>query len=142
MEARCSSSETFAARITAFERAADGTLGERRTWAAFADRPFATVTEAFASGAVLPDGIALDREGALWVGDCRGSGALRIAEGGEVLERISTGEWATFAVALGGADRRTLFLCTGPPYGDRDPALSRDGAMCSHPVAVPGAGLP
>jgi sugar lactone lactonase YvrE len=129
--------ETFAARITAFERDADGTLGRRRVWGAFADE-FATVSAAFRSGAVLPDGIALDADGALWVGDCRGSAALRVAEGGEVIERVSTGESATFAVALGGVDRRTLFLCTGPPYGTSDPARARDGAMCSHPVAVPG----
>jgi len=135
-------SETFAARITAFERRADGSLGGRRVWAQFGDGEFATVGEALASGAILPDGIALDREGALWVGDCRGTGATRVAEGGEVLEFVSTGEWATFAVALGGLDRRGLILCTAAPYGTSDPSRSRDAALCRYRVDIPGAGLP
>jgi sugar lactone lactonase YvrE len=134
--------ETFAGRITAFERDVDGSLAGRRVWAAFSERPFATVGEALASGAILPDGLALDREGAVWVGDCRGTGAVRVAEGGEVLDFVSTAAWATFAVALGGPDRRTLILCTGAPYGTSDPSRSRDGALCRHIVDVPGAGLP
>ena len=134
--------ETFAGRITAFERDVDGSLAGRRVWAAFSERPFATVSEALASGAILPDGLALDREGAVWVGDCRGTGVVRVAEGGEVLDFVSTGEWATFAVALGGPDHRTLILCTGAPYGTSDPSRSRDGALCRHLVDVPGAGLP
>ena len=131
--------ETFAARVTAFDRAADGTLSNRRTWAAFADLPFRTVPEAVASGALLPDGMALDAEGSLWLGDCRGSGAVRVAEGGAPRDFVSTAPHATFAVALGGPKRTTLFLCTGPPYGDTDPARARDGALWRIPVEVPGA---
>lgn len=134
--------ETFAARVTAFDRAADGTLSNRRTWAAFAERPFRTVPEALESGALLPDGMALDEEGALWLGDCRGSGAVRVAEGGERLDFVSTGPDAAFAVALGGPARRTLFLCTGPAYGDCAPAQASDGAVWRIAVEVPGAGRP
>jgi sugar lactone lactonase YvrE len=134
--------ETFAARVTAFDRAADGTLSNRRTWAAFSDGPFRTVSEAQESGALLPDGMALDEEGAVWLGDCRGSGAVRVGEGGALRDFVSTGPHATFAVALGGTERRTLFLCTGPPYGETDPAKGRGGAMRQTDVAVPGAGWP
>jgi sugar lactone lactonase YvrE len=130
--------ETFAARVTAFDRAPDGTLSNRRTWAAFSDRPFRTVPEALASGALLPDGMALDASGALWLGDCRGGGATRVGEGGVRLDFVPTAPHSTFAVALGGADRTTLFLCTGPPYGDADPSLARAGALRSVEVAVPG----
>ena len=42
--------ETFASRVTAFDRAPDGTLTGRRTWAAFAERPHRTVPDALASG--------------------------------------------------------------------------------------------
>jgi sugar lactone lactonase YvrE len=121
--------ETFAARVTAFDRAPDGALSGRRTWAAFADEPFATVPDALASGALLPDGMALDSSGALWLGDCRGSGAVRVAEGGERLDFISTAPDATFAVAVGGPAGSTLFLCTAPPYEHPDPVRGLDGAM-------------
>jgi sugar lactone lactonase YvrE len=134
--------ETFAARVTAFDRAGDGTLGNRRVWAAFAEQRFSSVPEALMAGVVLPDGIALDREGAAWLGDCRGSGAVRVAEGGEVLETVSTGDHASFALALGGGDRRTLFLCTGPAFGGADPSTRHAAAMCRTRVRVPGAGRP
>jgi sugar lactone lactonase YvrE len=131
--------ETFAARISAFDRAPDGSLSNRRTWAAFADRPFATVPEALASGVLLPDGIAIDAAGAVWVGDCIGTGSARVAEGGEWLDFVSTGPDATFAVALGGPERRTLYLCTGPRYDASSPAASRAGALRAIEVDVPGA---
>jgi sugar lactone lactonase YvrE len=135
-------SETFAGRITAFNRNRDGTLHERREWAAFASTSFETVPEALASSAILPDGIALDEEGAVWVGDCHGVGATRVAEGGEVLDYVPTGNYATFAVALGGTHRRTLYMCTAPPYSSAGLAPGLHGAMCSSHVTVPGSGRP
>ena len=56
--------ETFAARTTAFDVAHDGSLRNRRMWADYAGENFSRVSEALASGAILPDGIALDRDGA------------------------------------------------------------------------------
>jgi len=134
--------ETFAARITAFSRSSDGRLGRRRTWASFADREFRTVDEALSSRALLPDGIALDEYGALWVGDCHGSGATRVAPGGEILDHVSTAPLATFAVVLGGSGRRTLYMCAAPPYGTPEHRLRRDGRMCACSVTTPGAGIP
>ena len=59
---------------------------------------------------------------AIWLADCRGRGATRVAQGARVLDQVATGGQATFAVALGGGDRRTLFLCTTFPYGAGDPS--------------------
>ncbi len=134
--------ETFAGRITAFTRRADGSLVERRPWADLAEGlAFTTTGEALQSGVPLPDGIALDAEGALWVGDAGGRGALRVREGGEVCERVDVGDDQTaFATALGGPDGRTLFLCAGAPYGVGDPRTSRTGRMLSTRVRVPAAG--
>lgn len=129
--------ETFAARVTAFDRAPDGTLANRRTWASFSDRAFRTVPEALASGVLLPDGMALDAGGALWLGDCRGSGATRVAEGGVQLDYVSTSPSASFAVALGGHEGTTLFICTGPPYGGGGLSQAMDGALWR--VEVPPA---
>lgn len=134
--------ESFAARVTAFDIAADGSLSARRVWAAFSETRFETVPEALASGAILPDGMALDAEGALWLADCHGSGAHRVIEGGEVVDHISTAPHATFAVTLGGEDRRTLFMCTTFPYGAGNPMTQHEGKLRSCPVEVPGAGRP
>jgi sugar lactone lactonase YvrE len=120
--------ETFANRLTAFDVAADGALSNRRV--------FAQLGECF------PDGICLDAEGAIWVADARSSRVLRVLEGG-VVERTVTleaGRWA-FACMLGGADRRTLYVCTntgsGPTVADKT-----DGRVEAVRVEVPGAGLP
>jgi len=135
--------ETFAGRISAFDRAPDGTLSNRRTWADFHPGGFPTTTDACASGVPLPDGMALDAEGALWIGNAYGHGAVRVAEGGEVLEVVPVGEDQTaFAVALGGADRRTLYLCAAQPYRVGDPAARHVARLLSCRVDVPGAGRP
>jgi sugar lactone lactonase YvrE len=131
--------ETFAARVTAFDRAPDGALGNRRSWASFTRERFATVPEALAAAVILPDGVALDEEGAVWLGDCRGAGAVRVAEGGEILDFVPTGAHAAFAVALGGDDRRTLFVCTAIPSGAGDHRRVRSGALRRRRVEVPGA---
>lgn len=134
--------ETFAARVTAFDRASDGSLSNRRAWAVFAESPPLTLPEVLALDVILPDGMALDAEGALWLGDCRGSGSARVAEGGELLDFVSTGDHAAFAVALSDEDSPSLFLCTNIPYGKGDWTAAHQGAMRRCPVEVPRAGLP
>jgi sugar lactone lactonase YvrE len=88
-----------------------------------------------------PDGICLDAEGAIWVADARGNRVIRVFEGGRVERTISTGEQGAYACMLGGADRRTLFICTSSGTG---PAMAekRDGRIEFARVDVPGAGLP
>jgi len=134
--------ETFAGRISAFDVAADGTLSNRRTWASFLSPPPATLAAAIASGVPLPDGMALDAEGALWIGDAAGNGASRIREGGETIDFVPTGDLAVYAVALGGADRRTLFLCAAPPLPHGRPDVERRAVLLSCRVDSPGVGLP
>jgi len=134
--------ETFAARVTAFDRASDGSLTNRRVWASFSERPFGTSLEAAAAGVILPDGMALCEDGAIWLADCRGSGASRVAEGGAVLDYVPTGDRATFACALGGSDRRTLYLTTARPYPLGRPAEEAVSDLRRCPVDVAGAGRP
>lgn len=119
--------ETYAHRISAFAIGADGGLGARRV---FAEMP-----------GCYPDGICLDADGAIWVSDARGHEASRVFEGGRVAQRVSVGDRTVFACMLGGADRRTLFLCTSTGSG---PAMAEktDGKIEYARVAVPGAGLP
>jgi YD repeat-containing protein len=134
-------SETFASRVTAFDRAPDGTLSNRRVWASFVDEPYATLEEGLAAKAIFPDGMALAADGTIWLADCGGTGVHHVAEGGEIIEHISTAPDAVFAVALGGPDLRTLFLCTTFPYGTpHDPSIEHEGKMRRVEVDTLGVG--
>ena len=87
--------ESYAGRLTGFDIAADGGLSNRRVWADLQD------------GA--PDGICLDAENAVWYGDVPNKRCVRVREGGEVLQTIEL-DRGCFACALGGPDKRTLFM--------------------------------
>ena len=67
--------ESMAGRLTAFDVAANGSLNRRRDWA---------VLEG-----VVPDGICLDAEGAIWGASPVSATVFRVHEGGEVSERVS-----------------------------------------------------
>jgi len=127
-------SESFAGRLTAFDIGPDGSLSGRRV---------------FADG-LGPDGICLDAEGAVWVGTA-GFSVARVAEGGEVLQRVELAEnRAPFALMLGGPDRRTLFIMTAEWRAadghvanlDRLTNGPRTGEILTLQVSVPGAGRP
>lgn len=81
------------------------------------------------------DGIAVDADGAVWVANLFGNEAVRVVEGGQITDRISTGDLACYACALGGADGRTLFLCAAPPSATR--RADRNARLLACPVAVP-----
>jgi sugar lactone lactonase YvrE len=120
--------ESYASRLTAFDIAADGSLSNRRVWADL-DR-----------GA--PDGICLDAENAVWYGDVPNKRCVRVREGGEVLQTIEL-DRGCFACALGGMNKRTLFLMTADWS---DPAGMMGGAptgqVLTLEVAAPGVGWP
>lgn len=135
--------ETFGNRISAFEIRADGTLGPRRDWARFGDLPVGTdLAEVLPQAKVAPDGGVLDAEGAVWIADAIGNRALRVAEGGEILDEISTGALGVYACTLGGPDLRTLYLCVAPDFEAHKRSVAREAAIWATPVAVPGAGGP
>lgn len=115
--------ETYAARMTAFDISPDGSLTGRRIYAQL-------------EGAV-PDGCCLDAEGALWVASPITNEVIRVREGSEVTERISTGDRNAIACMLGGDDRRTLYILAS--LLSREP---RSGAILTTRVDFPGAGLP
>ena len=128
--------ETYAARLTAFDKVEDGSLTNRRVWA--------DLKENAEEGPVpLPDGICLDEEGAIWVASPSTSEVIRVHEGGMISERIPV-ETNAFACMLGGEDRRTLFICTSNGSGvDPDAALrEKSGKIEIIEVEVPGVGRP
>ncbi|MBW0104033.1 SMP-30/gluconolactonase/LRE family protein [Pseudonocardia sp. KRD291] len=134
--------ETFGNRLSAFDIAADGALSDRRDWARFGAVPTATDTmEAIGELSVAPDGIsAVDAEGAIWVADARGNRAVRVRPGGEIVDSVSTGENGCYACALGGADGRTLFLCTAPSFLEHERRETRDAKLLGVRVDVAAAG--
>jgi sugar lactone lactonase YvrE len=136
--------ETFASRLSAFDIASDGGLSNRRV---------------FAQLQVFPDGICLDAEGCVWVANPTPAGGfLRVAEGGEIREQIpaqaevdapappgafANGEKgrAGYACALGGDDRRTLFMLEAFSSRPKDAVVGNARIRCVE-VDVPGAGRP
>jgi sugar lactone lactonase YvrE len=120
--------ESYASRLTAFDIAGDGSLSNRRVWADLQDG--------------VPDGICLDAEGAVWYGDVPNKRCVRVREGGDVVQTIEL-DRGCFACALGGADRRTLFMMAtewnGPAAMFAGPPT---GQVLSAHAPAPGAGWP
>lgn len=123
--------DSFATTLLAFDIADDGSLGGRRVWAE----------------GVTPDGICIDADGAVWTSaasfgraeddkDC-----VRVAEGGEVLDRIPL-DRSAFALMLGGDDGRTLFVMEAV-WNHLDPwGGPRTGQVRVATAPAPGVGWP
>lgn len=135
--------ELFGNRISQFDIRADGRLGPRRDFASFGDlgkEPDVGVR--LSRARIVPDGLALDAAGAVWFADTINRRAVRIAEGGEILDQIDTTPEGIFAVALGGDDGRTLFLCAAPDWDEGARKAARQARMLSTRVDVAHAGTP
>jgi len=134
--------ETTMNRLSAFA-VKDGKLGERKTWAAFGDAPTTThVPDLLAKANVVPDGICLDAEGAVWVADAMHGRVVRVAEGGAILEELKPPGMGVFACMLGGEDGRTLFICAAPTFEESVVTVERRGAILMTRVKAPRAGRP
>jgi sugar lactone lactonase YvrE len=120
--------ETLGQRLTAFTIGAGGALTERRTWADLAGHH--------------PDGCCLDVEGGIWFADPPNYQCLRVDQTGAITDRVTTSR-PCIACALGGSDRRTLYLTTtwfsDPENRPDDGPL---GALEAASVVRPGAGWP
>jgi sugar lactone lactonase YvrE len=119
--------ESFGAKLTAFDVESDGSLVRRRVWAAIEN--------------MVPDGICLDAEGAIWVASPLSEEMLRVREGGTVTHRFRP-SLRPYACMLGGADRRTLFIVTAETHDPTEALAKRSGRIETVEVDVPGAGFP
>jgi sugar lactone lactonase YvrE len=118
--------ESYAARLTAFDIEADGSLSNRRVWAALAE-------------GAAPDGICLDAEGAVWYGSVPQQQCVRVREGGEILQTVEL-DRGCFACMLGGEDGTTLFMVANR-YGDPE-STERTGQVLTVQAPAPHAGRP
>lgn len=135
--------ELFGNKISQFDILEDGTLGERRDFANYGElgaEPDLGVR--IGSAKILPDGLALDSEGAVWIANTLNQQALRIAEGGEILETVNTESEGVFAVALGGPDGKTLYMCAAPDWDEASRKAETKARMLSTQVKVAHAGTP
>ena len=113
-------------RLAAFAIAADGSLDLSRRFGRF----------------IEPDGICLDREGAVWTSLFQEDAFVRVDSAGRVLDRISVQGRRAVACALGGDDRRTLF-CISAETTHEDLMRGKSNARIETVrVEVSGGGFP
>lgn len=113
--------DSHTSELIAFDVDPGGTLSGRRVWAALEH---------------APDGICADAAGAIWVATVPGRQCMRIAPGGEVLERVET-EQGCFACMLGGDDGRTLFIASAEWPG-MEVAMREGPGRSGRLLAAPG----
>jgi len=119
--------ESMARRLTAFDVATNGSLSNQRVWAEFAD--------------VVPDGICVDDQGAVWVADASSARCVRARAGGEITDEVGTQD-RCFACMLGGDDGRTLFMLTAEHSHHAQASVARTGRILTTRVAAAHAGRP
>ena len=119
--------ETFGNRLTAFDINSDGSLSNRRIWAALEG--------------IFPDGICLDAAGAIWVAAPHPGEVMRVIRGGNISDRVTVST-RPYACMLGGVDRCTLFICTAGSAIPDEVRVMPGGKIETIEVEVPGAGLP
>jgi sugar lactone lactonase YvrE len=120
--------ESYGNRLTAWDIAADGGLSRRRVWADLGDG--------------VPDGICIDRDGAVWYADVPNQRCVRVREGGEVLQTVDL-DRGCFACMLGGGARTTLFVVAAEWRGSADIAdVAGTGVVMAVDAPAPGAGWP
>jgi sugar lactone lactonase YvrE len=112
--------------LAEFSIAEDGSLELKRRFGSFTE----------------PDGICLDRDGAVWTSIFQEDAFARVDLAGRVLDRISVKGRRAVACALGGDDRRTLF-CVSAETTHEDLMRGKSSARIDTVrVEVPGAGFP
>lgn len=106
--------ETFAARISSFEIQPDGSLGERKLWADL-------------DGA-YPDGICLDRNGAIWAACPNTEEVIHVEQGSKITDRIES-VGTPYACMLGGGKQAQLFVLTSETDDPEEAQRLRSGRI-------------
>jgi sugar lactone lactonase YvrE len=89
-----------------------------------------------------PDGICLDREGAVWVAAFEEDAFIRLDRDGRELQRIETQGRRALACALGGAERKTLFCLSAATSYEELRQRKSSSRVDIIDVACPGDGYP
>lgn len=127
--------DTFLRKLFAYTLDEFGTPRSKREWATLS------------SG---PDGICLDAEGAIWAALPNEQKVVRVFEGGMVSKEFTFSE-TPLCCALGGKERKTLFIVTVPAHkelaveelSDFDTQRKKLASSIQYtPVHISGAGYP
>jgi sugar lactone lactonase YvrE len=119
--------ESYAEQLTAYEIAMDGTLTDRRVWAATAGDH--------------PDGICIDTSGAVWYADVGNKRCVRVREGGEMLSTVDLDRGA-FACALSRGTDPELYVVVQDWGGSPQSVGGGTGQVVRFAAPAPGAGYP
>jgi sugar lactone lactonase YvrE len=117
--------DSHAQQLVAFDVQDDSTLAGRRVWADLEQ---------------APDGICADADGAIWVATVPGKSCVRVREGGEILNVVST-DRGCFACMLGGEHGRTLFIAAAQWRG-MEVAMNEGPGRTGQLLAVPDQPAP
>lgn len=86
----------------------------------------------------LPDGLAVDEAGTIWVADFGAGAVIGVSPAGEEVGRIPVPSRSVTSVCFGGADRRDLYIVTADNTEER----ARRGTIFRTRVEVPGVAVP
>jgi sugar lactone lactonase YvrE len=89
-----------------------------------------------------PDGICLDREGAVWAASFDEDAFLRVNRDGRELQRIEVPGRRAIACVLGGRERRTLFCLSAATSPEQLRQRQSSARIDVVEVEIPGAGYP
>jgi sugar lactone lactonase YvrE len=89
-----------------------------------------------------PDGICLDREGAVWVASFDEDAFIRVNRDGRELQRIEVPGRRAIACVLGGPERRTLFCLSAATSPEELRQRKSSARIDVVDVEIPGAGYP
>jgi sugar lactone lactonase YvrE len=89
-----------------------------------------------------PDGICLDRDGAVWVASFDEDAFIRLDRDGRQLQRIEVPNRRAIACVLGGAERRTLFCLSAATSPEELRQRKSSARIDVVDVEIPGAGFP
>ena len=118
--------ESYAEQLTAYTIATDGTLTDRRVWAA--------------TPGDHPDGICLDATGAVWYADVANKHCVRVRDGGETLATVELDRGA-FACALSRGSEPELYV-VGQEWAGPSSVGGATGRVVRFPAPASGAGHP
>ena len=121
--------DSFRRCAIAFNIQEDGSLSDRRIFAQFREEDN-----------IMPDGICLDAENAIWVATFNKS-VVRVMPSGKIDRRIDLEDKA-IAVMLGGNDKKTLFISTVGELSPGSKEQKPTASILTMPVETPGAGFP
>lgn len=87
---------------------------------------------------LMPDGLAVDEDGNVWVADVSGAGAVRgFAPDGSEIGRLAVPARMVTSLCFGGADRRDLYVVTA----DNTSEPERGGTIFRTRAEVPGCAV-